>query len=364
MGRPQGAFKGATDAANELAQFIQNLTGPLTVRELATRYGGGRTLWSEYRSGAKAIPLGVLNSVLRDQIRDARGCGRMLDQARRLHDAVLVAEVQAVPVPRLKDTLQRTEADLDAAGRVIQSLLALIAMLLPDRTEPQPVPGSVLLSDGLDQLDAALAVRAAAARVGADGEDAGQAARTNEGGGVEIPLATMDLPARRPGATTENDIPQAQSLPRVQSGTTVGAPVRGHQQSTVLQRQAPRPTPGTASVPSRREIVTSFPKACGLSPVNAAIQDGSNAAITPATSRSFRLPTLSRVLKPVCSANREGTWDWFISRATATPAFRMFLGPTAALPRSGWGLGIMGSRNQRMALPKALPPVGMPSLPG
>lgn len=39
----------------------------------------------------------------------------------------------------------------------------------------------------------------------------------------------------------------------------------------------------TASAPSRRRTATSFPKARGLSPVNGAIQDGSDAVFTPAT---------------------------------------------------------------------------------
>ncbi len=39
----------------------------------------------------------------------------------------------------------------------------------------------------------------------------------------------------------------------------------------------------TASAPSRLRTVTSFPNCRGLSPVNGAIQDGSDAVITPAT---------------------------------------------------------------------------------
>ena len=45
----------------------------------------------------------------------------------------------------------------------------------------------------------------------------------------------------------------------------------------------------TASAPSRRSAVTSLPKQRGLSPVNGAIQDGSDAVITPATARSSHL---------------------------------------------------------------------------
>ncbi|GIG63653.1 hypothetical protein Lfu02_80250 [Longispora fulva] len=46
-----------------------------------------------------------------------------------------------------------------------------------------------------------------------------------------------------------------------------------------------RPLP-TASAPPRRCTVTSFPKQRGLSPVNGAIQEGSDAVITPVTLRS------------------------------------------------------------------------------
>ena len=42
----------------------------------------------------------------------------------------------------------------------------------------------------------------------------------------------------------------------------------------------------TASAPFRRGTVTSLPKFRGLSPVNGAVQDGSDAVITPATGRS------------------------------------------------------------------------------
>lgn len=64
----------------------------------------------------------------------------------------------------------------------------------------------------------------------------------------------------------------------------------------------------TASAPSRRRTVTGFPKARGLSPVNGAIQDGSDAVITPATPRSFQLPTPLVLADPVHFANEEATW--------------------------------------------------------
>ncbi len=45
----------------------------------------------------------------------------------------------------------------------------------------------------------------------------------------------------------------------------------------------------TTSAPWRRRTVTSLPKARGLSPENGAIQDGSDAVITPVTSGASQL---------------------------------------------------------------------------
>ena len=60
----------------------------------------------------------------------------------------------------------------------------------------------------------------------------------------------------------------ATSRTRSSSGSLQGRPLR------------------TGSAPSRRSAVTSLPNCRGLSPVNGAIQDGSDAVITPATARS------------------------------------------------------------------------------
>lgn len=54
-----------------------------------------------------------------------------------------------------------------------------------------------------------------------------------------------------------------------------------------FHRQAPRPAPAGGVDPSRRSAVTSFMNWRGLSPENGTVQDGSEAVITPATSRSF-----------------------------------------------------------------------------
>lgn len=148
-GRPQGGPKGATRAADALAGFLGELTAELTVRELAQRYGGGKTMWSEYRSGARIIPLGRLNSVVRDRVRDGRGRQTLLQRAHRLHEAALVAEAESGPGLKLDEALRRAEADLAEAEGLVRSLLSLVGRLLVDKDdlraaapEPEQRPGA------------------------------------------------------------------------------------------------------------------------------------------------------------------------------------------------------------------------------
>ncbi len=95
-GRPQGGLKGATQEANALAGFLREITEGSGVRELAVRYEGvGKTLWGEYRSGVRIIPLGRLNAVVKDHFRDARSRQIMLAKARSLHEAAVAAEGRA-----------------------------------------------------------------------------------------------------------------------------------------------------------------------------------------------------------------------------------------------------------------------------
>ncbi|MFJ6935417.1 RICIN domain-containing protein [Streptomyces sp. NPDC101132] len=179
-------MKGATAEANELAELLVELTGELTVREMARRYGGGKTMWSEYRCGARIIPLGRLNGVVRDRVRDARGLSVTLARARRLHEAALLADVAEGPAPDVAEALRRAEEDLGAAARLVRSLVSIIAMLLPGEAaaegtvetagaEGSPGVGAVgaradlvpyeLLDRAVDRLGVAWAVGHAARQV-------------------------------------------------------------------------------------------------------------------------------------------------------------------------------------------------------
>ncbi|MFE7100377.1 hypothetical protein ACFVBL_38030, partial [Streptomyces erythrochromogenes] len=223
-------MKGATEAADELARFLVELTAGLTVREMAQRYGGGKTSWGEYRSGTRIIPRGRLNAVVRDRVRDGRGREAMLHRAGRLHDAALAAGAEAGPPPRLDEALRRAEADLAESERIVRQLATVIATLLaeqeatPDRpprqagpapqtqtqqgqahaqtAEPQQTAepgagdaGGGLLDRAVEHLAVVWAVRAAALRITSLG---GTAARP-----VPAAYARKELPSGNDGLAFE-----------------------------------------------------------------------------------------------------------------------------------------------------------------
>lgn len=91
-GRPPGPLKGRTPEANALARFLRELTAEDTVSQLEERYQLSRSVWSEYRSGVKIIPLARLNQLIENRYpRDARTRTDKLQQACRLHTAATTA---------------------------------------------------------------------------------------------------------------------------------------------------------------------------------------------------------------------------------------------------------------------------------
>ncbi|MGW6705926.1 hypothetical protein ACWGDE_13695 [Streptomyces sp. NPDC054956] len=91
-GRPPGPLKGRTPEANALALFLRELTAQDTVSQLEERFQLTRSVWSEYRSGQKIIPLARLNQIVEHRFaRDARTRTDKLQQARRLHTAATTA---------------------------------------------------------------------------------------------------------------------------------------------------------------------------------------------------------------------------------------------------------------------------------
>ncbi|MBT2232150.1 hypothetical protein [Nonomuraea sp. NEAU-A123] len=98
VGRPQGGPRGSTQQANALAEFLLTLTAGMTVRELAARYHVGKTLWSEYRSGLKIIPLELLTRLVQDHAPDERTRHGHMETATRLYAAALEA-AHREPIP-------------------------------------------------------------------------------------------------------------------------------------------------------------------------------------------------------------------------------------------------------------------------
>ncbi|GAA0297555.1 hypothetical protein GCM10010302_40240 [Streptomyces polychromogenes] len=223
-GRPQGAPKGRSQAANDLAELLRQITGGLTVRELAQRFGGGKTAWSEYRSGARIIPLGRLGLVVKECVRDPRGRQQLLTRARALHARALTAdaeaEAEATPAPGLEEALRRAQEDLATSGRLVEGLLSLMAMLQDQAKVPEPEAAGAPAASGapperlrgrldqaLDQLVAARAAEESARRAVSDARAQREAAARHrlpvlaprpagapgpEPGGV--PPATADRP--------------------------------------------------------------------------------------------------------------------------------------------------------------------------
>lgn len=118
-----------TEAANTLAVFLRELTDGLSLRELAERYEGGKTLWGEYRSGAQIVPLSRLNTVVKDRVRDARGREVMLAKARQLHGHAMTAQSEAQPDLAVGEALRQAEQDIADMTRLIKVLVARIDAL-------------------------------------------------------------------------------------------------------------------------------------------------------------------------------------------------------------------------------------------
>lgn len=116
-----------------MAGLLRDVTAGMTVRELAQRFGGGKTAWSEYRSDAQVIPVGRLGIVVEDRVRDPLRRRELLARARRLHGRALMAqaeaEVAATAPPGPEAALRRAQDDLAASGQLVEGLPVLMTML-------------------------------------------------------------------------------------------------------------------------------------------------------------------------------------------------------------------------------------------
>ncbi|MFG1966130.1 hypothetical protein [Nonomuraea sp. NPDC049028] len=206
VGRPQGRPRGSTEQANALAEFLLTLTSGMTVRELAGRYHVGKTLWGEYRSGQKIIPLELLRRLVRDRTPDERTRQVRMETASRLHQAALEGPLQT-PAPAASPSI---------AGPSTATAPAK-APEHPPGLEPAPTAGPVLAGK--------------AASAGSQRARPLTRNMLNSGGaGIVIlavlmlllglgPASSMDTAASAPGTREVGDTPTAAPL----TGTSVFA---------------------------------------------------------------------------------------------------------------------------------------------
>ncbi|MGW5849915.1 hypothetical protein ACWFQ8_18515 [Streptomyces sp. NPDC055254] len=159
-----------TVQANALAVFLRGMTEGHTVRELAKSYGAGKTSWSDYRSGAKIVPLDLLKRVVLGRVRDERGRAELWARARDLHAAACAAEKGRArsgdgrPVaPETWEMLQRAQRQADAelarSEEALRALVRLSARLQKElddaiaRAEHGPVTSAGPAADAPPQED-------------------------------------------------------------------------------------------------------------------------------------------------------------------------------------------------------------------
>ncbi|MGW3569517.1 hypothetical protein ACWDSL_37615 [Streptomyces sp. NPDC000941] len=196
-GRPQGPPKGSTEEANALAGFLRDLTAGMTVRELAERYRTSKTIWGEYRSGTKIIPLGRLNAVVKDRVRDERGRTTMLAKARRLYEAAVTAEQTVRSAEDPGAARRQAEADRAESEKLVKALLQIITALTdPDEPVGAGADAELVrqhLAEARHRLGVVREVQQAAERVLADTPERGEGEGEGEGR------------ARAPGAEAEDE---------------------------------------------------------------------------------------------------------------------------------------------------------------
>lgn len=204
VGRPQGKPRGGTKQADALAEFLLTLTSGMTVRDLAERYPVGKTLWGEYRSGQKIIPLNLLRRLVQDRTPDERTRQVRMENAVRLHTAALEGAL-------------RTPASADSTA-IAGPMPAPEPAKTPEAieaTEPTPGPDSAptakpdeasagrrrprLLLNGSGAGIVALAALVLLLGLGPAGVDgAASAPGTSEAGGA-VPVADTGVVAIAPG---------------------------------------------------------------------------------------------------------------------------------------------------------------------
>ncbi|WP_042804646.1 RICIN domain-containing protein [Streptomyces sp. C] len=142
-GRLPGPLKGRTAEANALATFLRELTADWTGTQLAERYSLSPSVWSEYRSGLKIIPLPRLNKIIEDRYaRDGRTRADKLRDARLLHTAATAAVLAASRTPAVSGSPTPAAYPTEPAHSAVVPAVVGPPVDSSAEADPQPsVPG-------------------------------------------------------------------------------------------------------------------------------------------------------------------------------------------------------------------------------
>ena len=151
-GRRPGPLRGRTAQADALAQWLRELTGAFTLRELEERFPHNKSQWGDYRSGARLVPRWLLEQLLAvlvvdpstRRIRLAEGLSLLAaaQEAERVGQRPQAAPTRAGDVPgaevlarvslRLDDARKgqlRAQSALEGSHRLVVLLLGMVGSL-------------------------------------------------------------------------------------------------------------------------------------------------------------------------------------------------------------------------------------------
>ncbi|MEU8776611.1 RICIN domain-containing protein [Streptomyces sp. NPDC048606] len=246
-GRLPGPLKGRTAEANALATFLRELTADRTGRQLSERYSLSPSVWSEYRSGLKIIPLPRLNKIIEDRYaRDGRTRADKLRDARLLHTAATAAAntattaaTEAVPAASRTPTVSGTSTPAAHPTEPADSAAAPAVVGPPAEgsaePDPQPsVPGPDATSTPAPTADPAPAPTVPAPVEGPPVETSGP---RGDGSAPAGPPPSAPAAAPLTPAEAATEAPPSPS-PRAETGTAT--PAEGLGPAKASRRPAPR----------------------------------------------------------------------------------------------------------------------------
>ncbi|MEV7376468.1 hypothetical protein AB0O51_36985 [Streptomyces sp. NPDC090301] len=116
-------LRGRSEEANALAVWLRKVTADVSVRVLAETFPYSKSVWSEYRNGAKLIPMQLLNDVVDTLVSDEVRESQRADGLRLLEAAQKAARRNASrQVPRVSPDLPDRASMLAGVSEILLRL--------------------------------------------------------------------------------------------------------------------------------------------------------------------------------------------------------------------------------------------------